>query len=184
MSADIKVPIESVLPMAQEIAGKLSSYCDRIEIAGSIRRGRAMVSDIELVALPTIEHTRNLLGEIVKNHSKLDYFLEKHGVPMIKNGAKYKQFRYAGRTVDLFLPESAAHWGCIYLIRTGSHEFNLWLMNDVQKAAGVQFDKGRLYRSGVLLDTPEEPDVFDALGLPWIPPVGYRDDHRWVELIK
>jgi DNA polymerase/3'-5' exonuclease PolX len=183
MSANKKVAREYVLPVAQEIAGLLSMYCNRIAIAGSLRRERDSVSDIELVALPTIEYTRNLFGEITGSHNKLDYYLEKHTYPMIKNGKKYKQFRYAGYTVDLFLPESPDHWGCIYLIRTGSHDFNLWLMGERQHKAGVRFDKGRLWREGVALDTQEEGDVFRELGLPFIPPVHYRDDGRWIELL-
>jgi DNA polymerase/3'-5' exonuclease PolX len=45
------------LKRAQEIASqvitKLAPYCERIEVAGSIRRRRPFVHDIDVVVIPT-----------------------------------------------------------------------------------------------------------------------------------
>lgn len=178
MSKGTKRPYAEVFPVARHIVEKLAPHCERIEIAGSLRRGRPMVGDVELVALPRYIH--NLVGDVVGSH--LDNFLGAH-VTFMKNGDRYKQFAYGKYTVDLFLPASPAHWGSIFMIRTGSHEWNMWLMNEAAPSAGVRFDKGLVYLGGQLLNTPEESDVLEALGLPWVPPAR-RDDNKWLEYVE
>lgn len=182
MSEGRKVAYKVAVDFAAEVVEKLTPHCERIAIAGSLRRQRAQIGDIEIVALP--RRAVDLFGQAdLKRPSALDEFLKEKGVQLAKDGPLYKQFRYGGLNVDLFLPASAAHWGCIYTIRTGSHEFNLWLMNVASPRAGVRFESGRLLRrlSGVALDTPEEVDVFTALRLPFITPQ-MRDDNRWLEV--
>ena len=52
MSKVSKRPFSEVLPIAQHIVDSLSPFCERIELAGSLRRKRPMVGDIEIVAIP------------------------------------------------------------------------------------------------------------------------------------
>lgn len=179
MSQTTKRRYDEVFPVASHIVEKLAPHCERIELAGSLRRGRSMVGDIEIVALPTLIH--NLVGDPVGSH--LDGFLAGAGVVFSKNGPRYKQFDYGAFTVDLFLPASPAHWGWRFMQSTGSHDFNMWLVGPVKARAGVVFSGGLLYRDGVQLHTPEESDVFDALGLPWIPPAK-RDDEKWFAYLE
>lgn len=181
MSATDKQPYGKILPVAQQIVTALTPFCERIEIAGSIRRQRPMIGDIEIVVLP--KRPINLFGEPLLNvPTELDIFLKDQGVTLVKDGAKYKQFLYGLHKVDLFLPETLNHWGCIFAIRTGSHEFNMWLMNVQQKRAWVRFVDGRLLQNGQELETIEEKQVFDALGLPFIPPT-QRDNNAWLSFV-
>ena len=55
------IPLAKARGFAQIIAARLAPYCERIEIAGSIRRKRETVGDIELVAIS--RRGTNLLGE-------------------------------------------------------------------------------------------------------------------------
>lgn len=183
MSKTGKRPLDEVLPVAQHIAGVLGEHCTRIEIAGSLRRQRPMVGDIEIVALP--RRAVNLLGEEeVALPSALDTFLRGR-VKLEKDGPLQKSFWYGSFKVDLFLPASPAHWGCVYLLRTGSHDFNMWLMSHRSGQAGVRFHDGRLMRrfGSELLDTPEEADVFAALNMAFVPPQ-QRDDGGWFAYLK
>lgn len=182
MSIGKKQPREKVLPVAQHIIEILRPLSDRIELAGSLRRERPSVGDIEIVTIP--KRPLDLLGQpIPKRPDLVTEFLNHHVTTFVKNGPKYKQFKYGRYTVDLFLP-TAETWGAIYTTRTGSREFNLWLMNTVCPARGVRFDGGRLYGpGGFALNTPEERDVFTALNLPWIPPQ-YRDDTDWMAIVR
>jgi DNA polymerase/3'-5' exonuclease PolX len=174
-----KRPYNEVLPIAQRIIKGIAPYCERVEIAGSLRRKRPLIGDIEIVALP--KRQLDLLGEPSKLPTMLDMFLRARLCDdLVKDGDKYKQFPYAGHQVDLFLPASADHWGCIFLIRTGSYEFNQWLMSVQQRKAGVLFRDGLLRNGrGITIPTPEEGDVFKALGLPFIAPE-LRDDNLWM----
>jgi DNA polymerase (family X) len=172
-----KRPFKQALEKAYELKEAISPYCLRVELGGSLRRERPFIGDIELVALP--DPTTDLWGQPTDAPTRLDMFLQEN-FKLGKNGKKQKLFDYKGFQVDLFLPLSAEHWGCIYLIRTGSHEFNLWLMQNSYRW-NVRFAEGRLYdRSGSnLLQTPEEADVFKAMGVPFVP-VTKRDDHLWL----
>ena len=184
MSAGQKQPYSKLYPMAQHIAEAIGPFCERLEIAGSLRRGRPMVGDIEIVALPKL--TRDLFDEPLPDApTPLDAFLAQKGVKLSKNGRRFKQFVYGGVSVDLWLPASAAHWGTILLIRTGSHDFNSWLMSERQHKAGVMFSDGRLYdrRTGLLVDAPEEAAVFDLLKMGFVPPAD-RDDRKWLAYVK
>ena len=179
MSRGSKRPFAEVMPTAQHIISVLAPFCERIEVGGSLRRKRPFIGDIEIVALP--QRARNLFGEpVLDKPTALDLFLaDKVGGGMIKNGNLYKQFGYGRFMVDLVLPASAAHWGAIYMIRTGSHEFNMWMMNRHAPSQRVRFRNGLLYDSkNTLILTHEETAVFAALNLPFIPPTR-RDDGRW-----
>lgn len=183
MSTSQKKPYSVVFPIASHIVETLRPYCDRIELAGSLRRKRPYIGDIEIVALPKQEF--DLFLNPIPGSSPLDKFLQEKRVKLAKDGKLYKQFAYGSYTVDLFLPATLAHWGSIFTIRTGSHEFNLWLMNVAAPNAGVKFDKGLIYSRTDFypLNTPEETDVFGVLNLPFIP-VDKRDDHEWLNVLR
>lgn len=172
MSAATRTPFAVIRPTADRIVEGLSPFCRRIELAGSLRREKSTIGDIEIVAIPIRPMT--LFGEELFNQpTPLDRFLDGRNITFAKRGARYQQFTYGRHTIDLFLA-TADTWGSVCTIRTGSWEFSRWLVTS--RAAGgakpdeVQFRDGRLLANGRLLDTPEEADVFAALGLVWIEP--------------
>lgn len=192
MSKDVKRPYEQALPVAQAIVRKLTPYCHRIEIAGSLRRQRPLVGDIEIVAMP--RYPVGIFEPDYRQPSALDMFFEAHDVPLIIGGKQYKKgqrerqkrFRYAGYQVDLFLavPEN---WGLILWLRTGSAPFGKWCVK-LQGWGGamplnMKSDGGFLWRDGEQVSTPEEVDFFSELGLPFIP-VDMRDYGRWHEFLE
>ena len=182
MSKGQKLPHAEVLLTAQRIEFALRPFCERIEIAGSLRRMRPFVGDIEIVAIP--QRPVDLFGiPQLDADTALDRFLIEKQVRMTKNGRKYKQFTYGKFKVDLFLPETAAHWGSIFLVRTGSHEFNMWLMAVRAKQLGLRFADGLLYDNGRVVDTYTEEAVFAALQMEVVPPTD-RDDNRWLAYLK
>lgn len=159
--------------VAVEIVSKLTPYCDKVEVAGSIRRGRANVHDIDIVAVPN-EDKLLAGGFFGRQHliSTMAYPAEPR-----TNGTKIATFLHKGRTieediaVDIYwaTPET---WGTLLLIRTGSKEHNI-------KLCMLARDKGwKLHASGEgLFDAYDrriassaEEGIFAALGLPFIPP--------------
>ena len=188
MSNTTKTPYHQALAVAEQMVEKLSPYCDRIEIAGSIRRERKMIGDIEIVALPKLLIQRDLFGNPVAIRNLLHDFLILREVDLykgVKPDAKQKQFFYLNYQVDLFLPASLDHWGSIFTIRTGSHDFNMWLMSERCKQVGITFAGGLLYEThtNVLIDTREEGDVFKALQMDFVPP-NKRDNQEWLEYVR
>ena len=164
---------------AEKLIGELSSACERIEIAGSLRRGKTVVGDIELVCVPKLR--LDLLGE-PRGASYLDEALSelvKSGkLTVLRDGARYKQFSVKTRNgkdvyIDIFIT-TPDRWGVIYLIRTGSAEFSHKFVTPKHQGGympvGMHIHDGRLYRNGQVLDTPEEFDVFREVGMRYIEP--------------
>lgn len=54
----MKISRDIALPIAAELAAIIGMYCERVEIAGSLRRGNPEVKDIELVAVPRWEEVQ------------------------------------------------------------------------------------------------------------------------------
>jgi DNA polymerase/3'-5' exonuclease PolX len=162
--------------LAESLVMELSPACQRIEIAGSIRRRERLVGDVEIVAIPR-EPERLVVG---RPGNLLDQALaeicRKRAFVRLKDGERYKQFEvvHAACRLDLYLCTPAT-WGWIMVLRTGPQAFTKSLV--CKKNLGgvcppeVSFRDGRIVRLDQVIDTPEEADVFEALGLrhlePW-----------------
>jgi hypothetical protein len=97
-------------------------------------------------------------------------------------GDRYKATLYKGFALDVFIVLPDRQWGPTMVIRTGPGDANGALVTQQGVTnhdgnigvcpAGMKFENGAVWGEGgaPYLDTPEEIDVFAALGLPWIPP--------------
>lgn len=176
MSDTVKRPYLQMMTIARAVAENLQPACHRIEIAGSLRRCKAEIGDIEIVAIPKL--LPNLLGE-PSEHTEVDALLASWPVALLLNGSKQKKFTLTGTSgqeyqVDLFLQPDPATWGMNFLIRTGSREFIKKMMTARKyggyKPTEYEIDGARVWQDGVVLDTPEEPDVFRLWGMGYITP--------------
>lgn len=194
----IKLPLSKAAPLAEKIMGALEPDCERIEIAGSIRRQRPTVGDIEIVAVPQIipdlAAQLSLLGDPPKLVSALDMLLEnmleekENFSRGDKNGELYKSFLVEidsdGSKVglDLFLT-TKKQWGYILALRTGPGSFNkAWV---TQKGKGGLLPDGYRFAGGWLhgpdgerIETPEEYDIFALIGDGRYLPPESRDNWR------
>jgi len=167
-----KIPLQKARAMAEKLLLRLSPYCQRIEIAGSIRRQRPEIGDIELVAIP--HFTRDLFDELTGDHQLNMVEWHEFGT-VVKNGPKYKQIALReGVNIDLFIVTTPAQWGLIFLIRTGSAEFSRKLvtprMHGGMMLNHLRVQDGAIWSSNHVIPTPEEQDVFDLLGMSYIEP--------------
>ncbi len=157
--------------IAVELVSKLIPYCDKVEVAGSIRRGKGEVHDIDIVAIPNED-------KIING----GYFGRQHLVASIAesvapqaNGEKIASFSFKRISVDIYwaTPET---WGTLLLIRTGSKEHNINLCTMARDRGWHLHASGEglfdAYGRHVAGDTEE--GIFKALGLPFIPP-GQRE---------
>lgn len=129
------------LAVARALVDHLSEGFVRVEIAGSIRRGKSEVKDIEIVAVPDLSPLPRpvpVFGQpIPKWHRTiLDRMLaemvEDGKIVLKMNGPRIKKFylKYAGIWVDLFLNRPPSEWGVQYVIRTGPKEFGEWCVTN------------------------------------------------------
>lgn len=58
----MSAPLAKARKVAEALVCELCHACERIEIAGSVRREKAMVSDLELIAIPRVEE-RDAVGQ-------------------------------------------------------------------------------------------------------------------------
>jgi DNA polymerase/3'-5' exonuclease PolX len=174
MSERPKQPYATMLHTAQLLVEQLSPVCERIEIAGSLRRQKPYCSDIELVAIP--KPILNLIGEPTEQ-TEVDLLLDKWPIYFTKRGHKYQQFWFDGTTmpfwVDLFL-QSTETWGYNFMVRTGSAEFSKRMVTPIHyggyKPNELHIQDARIYRGAMPLETPEERDIFLLWGMKFVPP--------------
>lgn len=179
---DQRMPYAQALAIAEQVVADISPYCQRIEIAGSLRRKRETIGDIEIVCVPKIRDLTDLFGEDVGLVTELDdvkLYRLGYGIP--KGGDKYKRLELPKINVDLFItmPE---RWGWIFAIRTGSADFSHWLVSSKQIGgalpSNMRVKDGLLWMGKTVIETPEEVDVFRVIGLTWIPPE-QRIEGKW-----
>lgn len=154
--------------LAEKIAAELTPYCERIAIAGSIRRRRETVGDIDLVCLPKVGGKLEIVGRCERN-AKLEKFGKQYVVFRLANGEQLDLWFAQSSGGDLFAPEPS-NWGMLLLSRTGSVSHNLFLCERAH-GRGLHFHPHRgIERRGAVVASETEEDVFAALGLEFIAP--------------
>lgn len=158
------------LSKAQEIANKtllqLEPHCYRIQIAGSIRRKKAEVKDIEIVAIPKIYDTglfESGIATVVNQWEKVKGELE-------WGKCKYTQrILPEGIKLDLFFA-TPKNWGLQLAIRTGSADYSHHVLATGWVKRGYKSVDGMLWRNGIECPTEEEIDLFNRIGIPYVEP--------------
>lgn len=162
--------------IAERVITRLLPFCERIEIAGSIRRLKPEVKDIELVAIPKMVPSFNMFGEKVGERSMLnDRELMAWLGNVVKAGPRYVQVELVeGINLDLFVVMEPADWAVIMAIRTGPAEFSKWLVTNRSKGGalpnGWKVEDGRVWDGQTGLKFGEEVAFLEWLDLGWIEP--------------
>lgn len=174
-----KIELSEATLIANVVLQHITPAMARVEIAGSIRREKPVVGDIELVAIvEDQEKLLKLIGDVGQTI--------KTGVPGVipwtpKADAKYIRVRLnEGMNLDLFVarPEN---WGGLFLMRTGSgadkngNPFNGFVPG-IFKRWKTMSNGGRMtdvmptMPTGEQLWVHEEQDFFDLLEMNFVPP--------------
>lgn len=182
MSDKTRYPRTEALALARELQTMLAPFVDRLEIAGSLRRGRAEVGDIEILYIPRFEDRQadmfttepmdvahEKLGRLLANGT----FSKRPGANgTFAWGLKNKLALHRdGIPVDFFAT-TPENWWVSLVIRTGGKETNLKLTNGAM-AKGMHLNA---YGSGFTLQNKQvvparsEREVFDLAGVPWQEP--------------
>ena len=183
-----RVPLAEARHTAGQIYGQLDPSCVRLSIAGSIRRGRPDIGDIELVAVPRfLEEPSDLWGgtrQVSLLANALAREEREQVLERISGGDRYVKLRHvrSGMQVDLFIT-TPEQWGLILLIRTGPADYSQWLVTEARRR-GLHVAGGRLHNGSGLpgrtdcscqvIPTPDERDVYTALALPYVEPADRR----------
>jgi len=151
---------QKALNIALNVVELLKPHCERIEIAGSIRRQKPEVKDIEVVVIPKPYETglfESGIATVVSRWEKV-----KGELP-----CKYTQrILPEGIKLDLFFAERG-NWGLIYAIRTGSAEYSHKVLATEWVRRGYKSEDGYLTSNGKQIMVLEEQDLFNRIGLPF-----------------
>ena len=146
-------PLATALDRARTLVALIEPYCKRIEIAGSIRRKKQQVHDIDLVVI--WKNAGMGLATVWMNNK------DKMSKPT--GGAKIIKFTWSFIPVQISVATEKT-WPMILLVRTGSAEFNQYLAVQA-KRRGMKFKaSGSLWRGIRELDITCEQDIFRELG--------------------
>ncbi|MFI0446243.1 DNA polymerase/3'-5' exonuclease PolX [Actinomadura sp. 6N118] len=167
-----RVLIDGAADLADEIVAALTAHpaVQRCTHAGSLRRMRETIGDIDVLAASTDPHP------IMEAFTALPYVTE-----VIASGDKKTSVRTTrGLQVDLRVvpPES---WGAALQYFTGSQAHNI-RTREIAVRAGLKLSEYGLFHaeSGDLIVSETEEEVYARLGLPWIPPT-LREDGGEIE---
>lgn len=155
--------LEEAKPIAEKVKEFLSPYCEKLEIAGSIRRAKAIVHDIDIVLIekPKAALMFASVYDVVASIGKVEL-----------NGAKIKRVRWGELiTIDIYIATPAT-WATLLLIRTGSKENNIKLAT-IAKRRGWQLKAsgdGLFNDKGERVAGDTEESIYEALGIPYQPP--------------
>lgn len=152
--------------IAESVKEQLAPHCLRIEIAGSIRREKPNVKDIEVVIVPRPYDTGLFASGIATVVDQWKFILGHLG-PKCKYA---KRELPDGINLDLFIADKN-NFGLIYLIRTGSSEWNVKTMIPALRQHGYYMEGGKLWAiDGIHIATTEESDLFFCACLDFVPP--------------
>lgn len=158
------IALEQAQKWAEQIRAELAPLCERIEIAGSIRRARPLVHDLDFVILP-----KPGMLDVVRARCK------KSAVHIFADGPINLLFSVGKNIpIDVFFANAAmselfgiaaGNFGTLLLCRTGSKQFNAWIAERATRMGGHWNPYRGLTRGGAVVAAETEESIFDALNL-------------------
>jgi len=165
--------LEHAKAIAEELVKQLAPHCERIQIAGSIRREKPEVKDIEIVAIPKpydVGLFESGIATVVNRWEKVKgelpcKYTQRVIYPLHINGDIHVPD--VSIKLDLFFarPEN---WGLILAIRTGSAEYshrvlaNGWVSKGYHSVDGMLFHEKSKWERKIT----EEWQLFQLIGVP------------------
>jgi len=165
--------LDKARAIAEELKALLEPSCHRIEIAGSIRRKKPEVGDIELLCIPKfvdgVDQLDREIGALVVL-GILGFRRNKRGSRAYGPKNKLMVHLPSGLGVDIFSTDKKC-WPVSLVVRTGGKKTN-------KRIATAALRRGyRFHAYGSGFSTPQgdvvcksEREVFEAVGLTYLQP--------------
>jgi len=164
-----RIPIGTALPIVEEIIGELKKVAKKIEPAGSLRRMKETVGDIDILATG-------------KNHSEIIEKFVSH--PLVKDVLAKGETKASvivkekNLQVDLRVIEEDC-FGAALQYFTGSKSHNIKLRG-IAKDKGLKISEYGVFKGSKKIAGKTEEEVYEVLGMEWIPPE-LREDRGEIE---
>ena len=166
-----RIPLGTAWPVAVDLLEGLKDQCPEVldaTVAGSLRRMRSTIGDIDLLAASDAPAK---VMRAFAGHPRVAEVL-------LSGGTKTSVRLHNGLQVDLRVLEPG-RWGAALQYFTGSQAHNVRLRELALKQGLSLSEYGFKREDGAEILCPQEADVYETLGLPWVPPE-LRED--WGEI--
>jgi DNA polymerase/3'-5' exonuclease PolX len=167
--------------IAHDVVGMLNFSCERITIAGSLRRGRPLVGDVEIVAIPRYEGALNLLLNrldhlVLAGTVRKAWYAGKDGKMNHRWGEKYRGIDYRGMKIEVFTADPD-NWGYIEWLRTGPGDANKYVMSRVMYGdAPYRASDSDWWAGQRRIIVPDEVEMFRLLGMAYVEPANRTEE--------
>jgi DNA polymerase (family 10) len=157
-----RIPLGTALPVAVDLLEGLKATCPEVihaTVAGSLRRMRSTIGDIDLLAA---SETPAAVMRAFAGHPRV--------AEIVLSGPTKTTVRLQnGLQVDLRVLEPD-RWGAALQYFTGSQAHNIRIRELAQKQGLSLSEYGFKRQDGSEILCPEEKQVYETLSLPWIDP--------------
>ena len=168
------VELKKAKTIAEELLETLKPACERIVVAGSIRRRRLDCGDIELLVIPKFDETIDLLDRELGSlmlKQVFDHRRDKLGRIIYGPKNKLLLHKPSGIGVDIFSTTEEC-WPVAVVVRTGGKHTNIEISRRAMER-GLRFHaygRGFTRADGSELVCCSEEDVFKAVGMRYLAP--------------
>ncbi len=167
-----RVLLDEAMDLAEELTGLLASVpgCQRVGYAGSLRRMRDTIGDVDILA---VSDQPRALMQAFTGLPHVDHIV-------VGGDTKTTIRAVVGLQVDLRVVPSAS-WGAALQYFTGSRAHNIRI-REIAVRQKLKLSEYGLFdvETGSSIASRGEEEVYERLGLPWIPPP-LREDTGEIE---
>ena len=167
-----RYPIENIIPIANKILRSLKRYKSvwKIEIAGSFRRKKKTVKDLDVLIVSKNPDAVMKAFTSMKGISKVLARGMTKSVVRLENGLN----------IDLRVVK-ASQWGAALMYFTGTKDFNIYLRKLALKK-GWTLNEYSLSEVGTkkIIASKTEKAIFKKLGLKYVEPENREERKNWV----
>lgn len=150
------IPLKKAERIVRYATETLEPLADVVLVAGSVRRRRPRVGDVEFVVLP-------------KNLEQFLNTLDRNGWT---GGDRIRKKMTAGIPVEIYIAHKPEELGAMLFMYTGDFQHNI-AMRSIAKRQGWKLDQYGIWdaKTGApLLQSPDERDYYDFLGVDYHTP--------------
>jgi len=147
-----------ILPEARRVLEILKPHVEKIELAGSIRRRKETIGDIDILAVSS--HPEKVM-DIFTNMKNVEKVLAKG---ITKSSVRLD----SGIQIDVRIVEKKS-FGSALQYFTGSKEHNV-AMRKIAIKQGCKLNEYGLFRGDAAVAGVHEEEIYRTLGMQWIPP--------------
>jgi DNA polymerase (family 10) len=156
-----RIPLGTAWPVATALLQGLEESCPEVQqatVAGSLRRMRSTIGDIDLLAASDAPEA------VIHAFASLPQV----GEVVLSGQTKTTVWLHNGLQVDLRVLEPS-RWGAALQYFTGSKAHNVRVREIAQKQKLSLSEYGFKKENGDEILCPEEAEVYETLGMSWIP---------------